>query len=127
MEHKLQCADSNLRTIFEKVINELLNIEYVLNYFISISEKNKKKKFSRIESNDSIHIKSQATKKKTFIESSMIDSPDLMSKKTTAKQLAIQKGKLSSSNEVSTKFSDRGHTIYNKNLQPIEESKYEQH
>ena len=43
--------------MFEKVINELRNIEYALNYWISISQKNKRKRFSRIQSNDSIHLK----------------------------------------------------------------------
>ena len=59
MENKLKQIEKNvnLKTIFEKVINELRNIEYALNYFIGVSEKNKKKRFSRIESNDSIHLK----------------------------------------------------------------------
>ena len=61
MEHKMKTVEKNvkLKTIFEKVINELQNIEYALNYFIGVSEKNKKKRFSRIESNDSIHLKNQ--------------------------------------------------------------------
>ena len=47
------------RTTFEKVINELRNIEYVLNYFIGISNKNKKQRFSRIQSNDSLFLRQE--------------------------------------------------------------------
>ena len=46
--------------MFEKVINELRNIEYALNYWIGISQKNKRKRFSRIQSNESIHLRSVA-------------------------------------------------------------------
>ncbi len=57
MENKIKHAEDKdnvqMKTIFEKVINELRNIEYALNYFIALSERNKKKRFSRIESNES--------------------------------------------------------------------------
>ena len=46
--HSQYKEDNPLRTVFEKVINELRNIEYALNYWISISQKNKRKRFSRI-------------------------------------------------------------------------------
>ena len=63
MEDKMKnVKDPKMKTIFEKVIYELQNIEYALNYFIFIGEKNKKKRFSRIESNDSIHLRSFGTK-----------------------------------------------------------------
>lgn len=55
-------ADNEMKTIFEQVIDELRNIEYVLNYFIGISEKNKRKRFSRISSNESINLKSNLSK-----------------------------------------------------------------
>ena len=43
--------DKNLKTMFEKVINELRNIEYALNFFIKISKTNKQKKPTLILSN----------------------------------------------------------------------------
>ena len=43
--------DKNLKTMFEKVINELRNIEYALNFFIKISKNNKQKKPTQILSN----------------------------------------------------------------------------
>ena len=49
--------DNYARTTFEKVINELRNIEYVLNYFIGVSNRNKRLRFSRIQSNDTIHLR----------------------------------------------------------------------
>ena len=47
-----------MKTVFEKVIHELCNIENALNYFIAVADKNKKKRFSRILSNESINLKS---------------------------------------------------------------------
>ena len=55
-------ADDEMKTIFEQVMDELQNIEHVLNYFIGISEKNKRKRFSRISSNESINLKSNFSK-----------------------------------------------------------------
>ena len=54
METKIKHVEDNsqFKTIFEKVLNEIANIEYALNYFIALSERNKKKKISRIESNE---------------------------------------------------------------------------
>ena len=45
-----------MRSIFEKVINEVRNIEYVIQYFIRVSEKNKLKMPSQIETNASLHL-----------------------------------------------------------------------
>ena len=48
-----------MKSVFEKVIHELRNIEHALNYFIAYAESNKRKRFSRIMSNESINLKSQ--------------------------------------------------------------------
>ena len=48
--------EDQMRSIFEKVINEVRNIEYVIQYFIKVSEKNKLKMPSQIETNASLHL-----------------------------------------------------------------------
>ena len=39
------------KTVFEKVINELQNIEYALNYLMKVYQENRKKRESQIETN----------------------------------------------------------------------------
>lgn len=60
MQHGLQHTvhekeDKDLKSMFEKIINELRNIEYTLNFFIRISKSNKSKKPTQILSNISKH------------------------------------------------------------------------
>ena len=39
--HEKEDKNHNLKSMFEKIINELRNLEYALNFFIRISKKNK--------------------------------------------------------------------------------------
>ena len=48
--------EDKIRSVFEKVIYEIRNIEYAISYYIDISEKNQQTKFSQIETNASMHI-----------------------------------------------------------------------
>ena len=54
-----------MKTIFEKVIEEIRNIEYALNYFISISAKNRRVKPTRIFSNENNVWEKKILKKAT--------------------------------------------------------------
>ena len=54
-----------LKTIFEKVIDEIRNIEYALNYFIRISTQNKRVKPTLIFSNENSILAKQLLQKAT--------------------------------------------------------------
>ena len=45
-----------VRTVFEKVINELRNIEYAVQYYVKIAEQNEKTRPSQIETNATLHL-----------------------------------------------------------------------
>ena len=56
-----------MKTVFEKVINELRNLEYCLNFFIGTSENKEFKKPSLIKTNtiqlsDSVSVNRQGSK-----------------------------------------------------------------
>ena len=65
-----------MKTVFEKVIDEIRNIQYALNYFIRLSEKNKNKRPTRISSHDNNKLKKQLMQK--AMASIMSDYPDLL-------------------------------------------------
>ena len=48
--------DVTIKSVFEKVLIELRNIEYCLEHYIKLAAKNEKIKFSRIVNNESSHL-----------------------------------------------------------------------
>lgn len=49
-------GDKKILTIFEKVMQEVKNMEHCIEHYIQVSIDNMQKKFSRIDQNDSKHI-----------------------------------------------------------------------